>query len=706
MSNHDTDYLEGDRPAKSLNSDLLKRMANFLAPHRRLVIIAALLIPLCIGLELLLPVITRTAIDRYLVPYSLRVDAGRLAPALRQALSNALPSGRISTNGSNWYVPENDWRSLDPALIARVREAGAVDSIRWYAAPSDGPPRILADRYPAHFQRSGDRVLIAEDHLKQLRSYDLKQLRRSDAIGLIAMAGLFSAMAALLLAVSFVQTICLEGAGQQMMKDLRLFLFHHILTRSQSFFSTNPVGKLVTRVNNDVQSMAELFRNMVVGLFKDLVMFVGITLVMFALNAHLAAACMLVVPPMAVLAWFFARISKRLFHRIKGYTGRVNTGLQETIAGMTTIKLLGSQTMALGKLIQVNNRYFQAGMAQTKLFAVFTPLMELLGSLAIALIVWYGGGIVVQDRLSLGTLVAFLTYIQMLLVPIRDLSEKYNQLQGALASSERIFTLLDDQRTITTSDAEKPVPLDNDADIVFEAVEFGYHPDRMVLNGFHLTIPRGQTATLVGPSGGGKSTLVNLLLRLYDPSGGRILLGNSPLTTIAPCELVRRVALVSQEMILLSASIEENIVLGRSQITPSMLESAIEISGVGTWMKALPQGIATRVGEGGRPLSQGQCQMLALARALAGNPRILILDEAFSQIDPESEKLILSRLPAIMAGRTCITVAHRLATARYAERILVVQGGCIVEDGDHQTLMDAQGIYADMVALDHLHRKK
>jgi len=706
MSNHDTDYLEGDRPTQSLNSDLVKRMANFLAPHRRQVIIAALLIPLCIGLELLLPVITRTAIDRFLVPYRLRVDAGRLTPALGQTLSAALPSGKISTNENSWYVPENEWRDLDPALIARVREAGAVDSMRWYAAPADGPARMLAERYTDRFQRSGDQMLIAEDHLKQLPTEDLKQFRRSDAIGLIAMAALFSTMAALLLAVSFVQTVCLERAGQQMMKDLRLFLFHHILTRSQSFFSANPVGKLVTRVNNDVQSMAELFRNMVVGLFKDLVMFIGITVVMFALNARLAAACMLVVPPMAVLAWFFARISKRIFHRIKGYTGRVNTGLQETIAGTTTIKLLGAQTTVLGKLIQFNNRYFQAGMAQTKLFAVFTPLMELMGSLAIALIVWYGGGIVVQDRLSLGTLVAFLTYIQMLLVPIRDLSEKYNQLQGALASSERIFTLLDDKRTLSTSDAEKPAPLDSDTDIVFAAVEFGYHPDRMVLDGFHLTVPKGQTVTLVGPSGGGKSTLVNLLLRLYDPSGGTILLGDRPLTTITPRELVRHVALVSQEMILLSASIEENIVLGRRQVTSSMLESAIEISGVGTWVKALPQGITTRVGEGGRPLSQGQCQMLALARALAGDPRILILDEAFSQIDPESEKLILSRLPAIMADRTCITVAHRLATARYSQRILVVQGGCIVEDGDHQVLMDAKGLYADMVALDRLHCKK
>ena len=706
MSDHDTEFLEGDQPGQSRKGDLIRRMANFIVPHRRPVAVAALLIPLCIGLELLLPVITRTAIDSYLVPFHLRVDAGRLESSLHKILGKALEQRQVPVDSEIWYVAESDWRDLDPALIAQIRKAGVVDSRRWYAAPADESILSLIDRHPGQFQRAGPSVLISEDDLKRLPSEDLKRLRRSDARGLIGMAALFSAMAAMLLAISYFQTVFLERAGQRMMKDLRLFLFHHVLTRSQSFFSANPVGKLVTRINNDVQSMAELFRNMVVGLLKDLLLFGGIAMVMFALNARLAAVCMLVVPPMGILAWFFARISKRLFRQLKGYTGRLNTGLQEAIAGLATIKLLGAQARIDDKLTGINNRYFQAGLAQTKLFAVFTPLMELVGSLAVALIIWYGGGVVIQDRLSLGTLVAFISYIQMLLAPVRDLSEKYNQLQGALASTERIFAVIDDPRTLETSEVgSKQAPLDGNADIVFEGVEFGYRPDRKVLDGFDLTIPTGQTVTLVGPSGGGKSTLVNLLLRLYDPLGGKILLGDRPLTTIAPYELVRRVALVSQEMVLLSASIEDNIVLGRSQVTPSMLERAIEISGVDTWVNALPQGIDTRVGEGGRTLSQGQCQMLALARALAGDPRILILDEAFSQIDPESEKLIVSRLPSIMAGRTCITVAHRLATARHSRRILVVRDGRIVEDGDHRALMDADGIYAGMVALELLHHR-
>ena len=237
-------------------------------------------------------------------------------------------------------------------------------------------------------------------------------------------------------------------------------------------------------------------------------------------------------------------------------------------------------------------------------------------------------------------------------------------------------------------------------DITFDRVGFSYQTDRKVFDALNLSIPEGQTLTLVGPSGGGKSTLVNLLLRLYDPMQGEIRLGGMPLAAIAPQSLVKQITLVSQEMILLAADVRENIILGRRGITEAMLNLAIEISGVDTWVDTLPEGIYTCIGEGGRSLSQGQCQMLALARALAGDPRILILDEAFSQIDPESEQLIHSRLPAVMAGRTCITVAHRLSTARYSQRILVIQGGRIIEDGNHDSLMEARGIYADMVALE------
>ena len=295
-----------------MNFGLLRRMAGFLVPHRRLVIIASLLIPLCIGLELVLPVITRTAIDRYLVSYHVHV--------------------RIDQKDQ--FIPDRDWRKMDPALVARLRTEGAVSDLRYYVAPATPEKTALVSRYPGVFQTRGSDIVIAEKDLKRLAAQDLKRLRHADAWGLIGMALLFSALAGLLLLASYIQTVYLERAGQLMMKDVRAALFHHVLTRSQAFFNDNPAGKLVTRINNDVQSMAELFRHMVTGLFKELFLLIGISAVMLALNLRLALACMLIVPPMAALAWFFARISKEIFHRIKAYTGQINIGLQESIAGM------------------------------------------------------------------------------------------------------------------------------------------------------------------------------------------------------------------------------------------------------------------------------------------------------------------------------------------------------------------------------------
>ena len=684
-----------------LNGELIRRMAGFLSPYRRLIIIAVLLIPLCIGLELSLPVVTRTAIDRYLVPYHLHVQTGSLEFSLCNELQQALQETGNHRDTTGRFIPEHVWRGFDPALVSSLRAADVIGDERYYAASSSPQNEAIANRYPLLFQHSGNSLLIAEDDLEGLDTEEKKLLRRNDMYGLIGMAGLFSILASFLLAVSYLQTVYLERAGQLMMKDVRSVLFHHILTRSQFFFGDHSVGKLVTRLNNDVQSMAELFRQMVAGLFQDVFLFCGIAVVMFALNARLAAVCMLVVPPMAVLALFFARVSKKISHRLKACTGKVNSGLQETITGMDTIRLLGARAIIMEKLTRTNHHYFQAGIGQTKMFALFTPLMELLGSLALALIIWYGGSSVIQDRLSLGTLVAFLTYIQMLLVPIRGMSEKYNQLQGALASTERIFSLLDDPRTLVPIKEHHDQISADKTDITFDSVDFGYRPGQKILDRFNLVIPEGQNVTIVGPSGGGKTTLVNLLLRLYDPQHGKIRLGSTALETISPEERVKKIALVSQEMILLAADIEQNIILGRRWITHSMLDRAVRVSGIDTWLETLPHGIHTRVGEGGRQLSFGQCQMLALARALAGDPRILILDEAFSQIDPESEQLIQERLPLVMAGRTCITVAHALATARHSQRIMVVRDGRIVEEGDHQSLMNARGTYADMVNLEN-----
>ena len=702
MTSKSPGFSEGDPTTPFPLTTLLIRLYGFLKPYLSQVILASCLILVCIGLELALPFILRGGIDRYLVPYWVDISSDHLSAEQAQKLRRSIPDDIIIQHGNQWYLPVQRFRKLDPALVNQLRRSHAVGATRWYTAEITDETRHLYHLRPDLFVKTKHYILIADNRLSQLSGKELHLLRRSDVNGLILMALLFSSVAALTLAISYFHTVLLEKAGQQMMMDLRLVLYRHILSRSLLFFSRNPVGKLVTRINNDVQNITDLFRNMLMGLFKDLFLFAGIVMVMFALNAPLASVCILVTPIMAVIACLFARMAKKISLRIKGYTGKLNTLIQETVSGMTAIKLLKAESAMADKLSLLNRYHYRAALAQVKMFAVFTPLMELLGSITIALIVWYGGSIVIQDRLSLGTLVAFITYMQMLLVPVRDLSEKYNRLQDAVAGAERIFAVLDDQTDLKVKKINSVHVATPQAAVYFQSVRFGYLQERMIFNHFNLLIPHGQTVTLVGPSGGGKSTLINLLLRLYDPHSGTILLDGRDLKSFLPKELARRIALVSQEIILLSASIEENILLDRKNISHKMLSTALEISGVTSWLNHLPQGIHCQIGEGGRQLSQGQCQMLSLARALAGDPQILILDEAFSHIDPENERRIISRISSMMSGRICIIVAHRLSTARYSQRILVIRNGRIEEDGDHASLIRSQGIYAKMTALDKM----
>jgi|GEM_PF-103133 len=699
MSESNKDYLEGDQEKKGVSLALLGRLWEFLRPYKKKVIAAWIFMIITIGLELLMPFITRTAIDNYLIPHYVKIKNST-------SLEKIIP-GSEKRNGKNQIIysreflfyRESLWRKADPALKRELRDSGLVSIERWYSAGKGPEVEGIAASHKGIFIKSdGGVYLLRSSDFNKLSSAELKIIRWDDAIMLSVMAGLFCLAAVFIVGASFFQSIFLERAGQYMIMDLRLVLYRHILTRSMMFFARNPVGKLVTRITNDMLNISELFRSMLVGLLQDILMFFGIAAVMFMLDVELALVCMSVVPVMVIVTYFFAKVSKGIFRRLQGYTGRMNTLFQETLSGIISVKLMGAENAIMEKLKKINREHYRAGMRQTRVFAVFTPLMELIASLAVALVIWYGGGNVIQDRLSLGTLVAFITYMQMLLGPIRALSDKYNHLQGAVSSTERIFTLLDDDESLPVSHKIPQQWRDNEG-IVFESVSFGYDIESPVFKNFSVEIETGKTVTLAGSSGGGKSTFVNLLLRLYDPDLGVVRVFGNDLKDIPAEMFSREVALVSQETILISGSVRDNIVLGRDYVADEDLNRALMLSGVDTWIGELPIGIETAIGEGGRNISQGQSQMLALARALAGNPKVLVLDEAFSQIDPETEKKIMDSIKSELHGKICISVAHRLSSARFSERILIIQNGQIVEDGDHDSLIESGGIYADMVKL-------
>jgi ATP-binding cassette subfamily B protein len=701
-------YMEGEHLGKPYDLTLLRRLAGFARPQLKRIALGALLILISTLLDLAPPYLTRLGIDNYVVRQAQEVDLALAGPELGARLSTGAGATALAEPG-RLYLPEAVWRALDPRLTAGLRARGAVAEAPWHLAGQGAAVEEVAAARPELFRRVQGRLLIRAADLNALSPEQLAALRGADAWGLAGLALVFLIAAGAAFALGFVQQMLLERSGQEMMLAIRQRLLAHLLSRSLAYLGGQPVGKLVTRLTNDVQNINELYTSTLVALFQDIFLIAGIVAVLLWLDLRLALVCLGLAPFIGVLAWLFSRLARDAFRDMQGHLGRINARLSETLNGLVVVKLFRAEAQGQTEFDRLNQDYYRAGLRQIKVFSFFMPLTELFASMAVALIIWQGGGLVLSDRLSLGTLVAFLTYMQMFFRPVRDLAEKYNILQSAMASAERIFHLLDNQEALppappqTLEEAEAaPGP----AEVRFESVTFGYDPARPVVRGVNFTLPPGQTWAVVGPTGAGKTSLVNLLLRFYDPQEGRVLLDGVDLRQMEERAIARRVALVSQEVQLLTGTVRENIVLGRPEATPARLERALAVSGAGHFVAGLEQGLDTPVGEGGRGLSAGQRQLLSLARALAGDPRVLVLDEATSSVDPESERLLQEALPRVMAGRTALVVAHRLTTVRGADNILVMQAGRVVEQGRHDELMRKEGLYARLVRLQQIKQKE
>jgi len=647
---YDYGYSEENQLGKPYDIQLIRRLLPYAVPYWHLFFLTIMLVVGITLIDISIPYITKIAIDNYIVPQE-----------VNQTTEKTLKKNLVIT--------------LDDPLL-----------------------REIVSQYPDLFTISNQTALIAFENLKYLNDDDLTILRKKDLNSIMIIALLLFGLVIGNYLLNVFHGIILEKCSQMIMHDIRQSIFSHIQQLRLEFYTQNPVGRLVTRVTNDIQNMNEVFNSVVAFLFKDSVLLVGITAVLLSIHIKLALLTFTVLPVVIIASAVFSSKARDAYRVMRIKIAEMNTRFAETINGMQVIQMFRMEFDNEKTFQKLNHENYMADMRQIKVFALFMPLVESLGIIAIAIVIYYGGNSLLNHTISLGALVAYISYMKMFFKPIRDMAEKYNILQNAMASAERIFSILD-----TTEDLIELQPHQHSIDpvptiktIAFKNVSLAYIPEETVLNKISLTIIAGQSLAFVGSTGAGKTSLVNLMIRFYDPTKGKIFINQLDLQHIAPYWIRQKTALVTQDPFLFSGTIRKNIEIGNNIISDQQLETIIQLARCQSIIDRLPDGVNSEISEGGKSLSSGQRQLISIARAFASNPDLIILDEATSYIDSETEQNIQEALANLMKGRTSVIIAHRLSTARMADTIYVMNRGAIIESGTHKDLINQQGFYYNL----------
>ncbi len=500
--------------------------------------------------------------------------------------------------------------------------------------------------------------------------------------------------------IQYLLTYYTQYLGQRTILDLRMELFKHTQKLSLRFFDKTPIGRMVTRVTNDIETLNELFSSGIIMVFSDVFIVIWILGFMFFLDWQLSLVSMSVMPILFYGTFLFRKKVRESYRDVRFHLARLNSYMQEHITGMSVVQIFHKEEKEFRQFSGINADHRKANIDSIFFYAVFYPGVELLSSAAIALIIWYGGGEIVHQHLTLGTLFAFIQYTEMFFRPIRDLSEKYNIMQTAMASSERVFKLLDE--TAIIENPENPVPIrDFKGKIEFKNVWFAYNEIDYVLKNISFTIEPGQSVAIVGATGAGKSSIINILNRFYDINKGEILIDGVDIRQMDKFALRKHISMVLQDVFLFSGTVRSNITMGNPEITDKTMVRAAHLVGADRFIDQMPGKYDEEVKERGATLSVGQKQLISFARALAYDPQILILDEATSSVDTETEKLIQQAIENLLFGRTAIVIAHRLSTIQNADKIIVLHKGEIKESGSHQELLAKHGFYYKLYQLQY-----
>lgn len=715
----------GARGGSGFGSDELKnkiydrrlfgKMMHYLKPYLKWVVLSFFILMLVSGAEVVLPLIQRSAIDDYIISdKSIAIFNDEAAYTDFYQRYHKLKFKEYAYGDQHFIIlSAKDNNKINRSDIAELKAKGILGTSTVHLITDKAKhiailnQHLSENRLPTAtktgmkgwFRLGSGKIAVSKDELLTLPNKDRLAVRSEASRSLFYLALIFFGIISLRLVTSYLQSVITAYFSQMAMADLRHDVFAHLQKMPTKYFDQNPVGRLVTRVTNDIRAIDEMLASGVITIIQDVILIIAIITLMLVLNWQLALVSFAILPLVVWVIHVYRSKTRVIYREVRKHLAALNATLSEHIAGQKIIQLFNQYFHKRQEFSDINHQYFVASVKQLKLFAFFRPIIHVSSQVAVAIIIWYGGGQILHNMITIGLLMAFTQYINKLFEPINDFSEKFNILQGALAGAERIFDLMemdpDDYRE------ELHHGLKMEGEIEFDHVWLAYNPDEWVLKDVSFKIRAGEKIALVGHTGSGKTSIANLILGMYPYQKGHIRIDGKELSQYSLADLRSNVGIVQQDVFIFSGDISENIALNNSKLTAEEIVQVARYVNADKFISKLPAGYNEPVMERGATLSTGQRQLIAFARVLAYNPSIFILDEATSNIDTETEILIQDALQKIIEKRTSIMIAHRLSTIQHVDRILVLHKGEVVEEGSHFSLLDKKGLYYDLYRLQY-----
>ena len=708
-------FQSDDIKGKIYDRRLYGKLLAYLKPYLKWVILSFAILMLVAGAEVVLPLIQRTAIDDHIVSdRSIAVfENGSVLEDFYTKYKSLKLQRFESGNRGFLILRAKDRNRIDKLDLDRLREQGYLSAKTVYIL-EDKPQHIeVLNRYMSEvsaphgrkgglngwFRIGNAKLAVPRDLLNKMPGKDRLAVRAESAHQLVWLALIFFGIILLRLISGYSQSVLTAYFSQMAMNDLRHDVFAHLQKMPVKYFDQNPVGRLVTRVTNDIRAIDEMLASGVITIVQDAILIVAIVALMLVLNWKLALVSFIILPFVIFMISQFRRRTRVIYREVRKHLAALNATLAEHISGQKIIQLFNQYSNKRNEFADINQQYFATSFKQLRLFAFFRPIIHVSSQIAVALIIWYGGGQILRNVITIGLLMAFTQYIHKLFEPINDFSEKFNVLQGALAGAERIFDLMEEEPEDYRSDKLRNLKLEGG--IEFDHVWLAYNPGEWVLRDVSFKIKPGEKIALVGHTGSGKTSIVNLMLGMYPYQRGEIRIDDRPLSSYAIKDVRSNIGIVQQDVFIFSGNVHDNIALNNDKLSSEDIIKVAKYVNADRFISQLPAKYEEPVMERGATLSTGQRQLIAFARVLAYDPSIFILDEATSNIDTETEILIQDALKKIIEHRTSIMIAHRLSTIQHVDRILVLHKGELVEEGSHFELLDKKVLYYDLYRLQY-----